>query len=159
MTTAATTDSSPIEVPSQALGAIEVRPESIMTVAEPLAGFPDTSRYALIEHTREGGSASASVYWLQAVDRPFHAFVVTDPWSVYPEYAPEISDADAAQLGLASFEDARVFGILTVPRTPSEITINLRAPVVVNVVQRLAKQVVVLNDQYGTRHPMSRGGD
>jgi len=51
MTTAATTGS-PITVPSQALGAIEVRPESVITMAEPLAGFPDTTQYALIEHTR-----------------------------------------------------------------------------------------------------------
>ena len=154
MTTAATTSQSPISVPSQALGAIEVRPESVIAMVEPLAGFPDTTQYALIEHTRQGGSAAGSVFWLQAVERPFHAFVVTDPWGVHPEYAPEISDADAQQLGLTSFEDARVFGILTVPRNPSEITINLRAPVLVNVAQRLAKQVVVLNDQYSTRHPM-----
>ena len=158
MTTAATTSQSPISVPSQALGAIEVRPESVITMAEPVAGFADTTQYALIEHTREGGAVAGSVFWLQAVERPFHAFVVTDPWGVHPEYAPEISDADAQQLGLTSFEDARVFGILTVPRNPSEITINLRAPVVVNVAQRLAKQVVVLNDQYSTRHPM-HGGD
>jgi flagellar assembly factor FliW len=155
MTTAATTSSSPISVPSQALGAIEVRPETVVTVVEPLAGFPDTAQYALIEHTREGGSAAGSVFWLQAVERPFHAFVVTDPWGIVPEYAPEISDADAEALGLTSFEDARVFGILTVPRNPSEITINLRAPVVVNVAQKVAKQVVVLNDQYSTRHPMT----
>jgi flagellar assembly factor FliW len=153
MTTAAT--QTPISVPSQALGAIEVRPESVIAMVEPLAGFPDTTQYALIEHTRQGGSAAGSVFWLQAVERPFHAFVVTDPWGVHPEYAPEISDADAQQLGLTSFEDARVFGILTVPRNPSEITINLRAPVVVNVAQRLAKQVVVLNGQYSTRHPMN----
>ena len=157
MTTAATTGS-PITVPSQALGAVEVRPESVLAMAEPLAGFPDTTQYALIEHTREGGAAAGSVFWLQAVERPFHAFVVTDPWGVHPEYAPEISDADAQQLGLSSFEDARVFGILTVPRNPSEITINLRAPVVVNVPQKLAKQVVVLNDQYSTRHPMHGSG-
>ena len=156
MTTAATTSSTPISVPSQALGAIEVRPDTIVTFCEPLAGFPDCTLYALIEHTREGGSSAGSVFWLQAVERPFHAFVVTDPWGVNADYAPEISDADAGQLGLGSFEDARVFGILTVPRSPSEITINLRAPVVVNVAQRLAKQVVVLNDEYHTRHPMNR---
>ena len=156
MTTAATTSRSPIAVPSQALGAIEVRPDTVLTVVEPLAGFPDATRYALIEHTRDGAATAGSVFWFQAVERPFHAFVVTDPWSIHPDYAPEISDADAEQLGLSSFEDARVFGILTVPRNPSEVTINLRAPVVVNVAQRLAKQVVVLNDHYGTKHPMRR---
>lgn len=141
-----------ITVPSQALGAIEVRPETLITVCEPLAGFPDCSSYALIEHVRQDGTTSGSVFWFQAAERPFQAFVVTDPWGVFAEYAPEISDADAKQLELDNFEDARVFAILTVPRTPSGITVNLRGPIVVNMVRRLAKQVILLNDEYHTRH-------
>jgi flagellar assembly factor FliW len=152
MTTDTTT---PVTVPSQALGPVEVAPGSVLAVCEPLAGFPDCATYALVEHTRQDGRPSASVFWLQGVQRPFHAFVVTDPWGVYPEYAPEISDADAADLGLVSFEDARVFAILTVPRNPSEITVNLRAPIVVNMALRRVKQVVLLNDEYHTRHLMN----
>jgi flagellar assembly factor FliW len=146
----------PIQVPSQALGAIEVLPESVITMCEPIAGFPDCTRYTLIEHVRANGTSAGAIHWLQATERPFHAFVVTDPWGVFPDYAPEISDADAAELGLERFEDARVFAILTVPRTPSDITVNLRAPVVVNIVSRTAKQVVLLNDEYHTRHRMNR---
>ncbi len=157
MTTADTT-ATPIAVPSQALGAIEVAPESLITVCEPLAGFPDCTTYALVEHLRQGGRASSTVFWFQAVERPHHAFVVTDPWGVYPEYQPEIADADAADLGLADFEDARVFAILTVPGNPSEITVNLRAPIVVNMALRRAKQVVLLNDEYHTRHLVNGTG-
>ena len=144
-----------VSIPSQALGSVEVRPESLITVCEPLAGFPDCSTYALIEHVRRDGSTSASVFWLQAAERPFHAFVVTDPWGVSSEYAPEISDTDAVELGLENFEDARLFAILTVPRNPSGMTVNLRAPIVVNMARLRAKQVVLLNDEYHTRHMVS----
>lgn len=149
-----TTDTTPgtITIQSQALGRVEVDADGVLTACEPLAGFPSCSSYALLQHVRGDGSRSGMVSWLQALERPFQAFVVTDPWSIHPEYAPEISDADAAELGLESFEDARVFAILTVPSNPSEITVNLRAPVVVNVARRLAKQVVLLNDEYHTRH-------
>jgi flagellar assembly factor FliW len=150
-----TAASTPIAVPSQALGSIEIDPETVVTASEPLAGFPGCSAYALVEHVKPDGSPSSSVWWLQAVERPYHAFVVTDPWSVFPDYAPEISDADAEHLGLVNLEDARVFAILTVPANPSEITINLRAPVVVNIAQRRVKQVVLLNDEYHTRHLMN----
>ncbi len=151
----ATTDTTPasvISIPSQALGAVEVEADRLITACEPLAGFPDCSSYALIEHVRKDGSPSPSVFWLQAAERPFQAFVVTDPWGIYAEYAPEISDADARDLQLDNFEDARVFAILTVPSAPSGITVNLRAPIVVNMAKRLAKQVVLLNDEYHTRH-------
>lgn len=152
MTTEIVSDA--VVVPSQALGAIEVARESVITVCEPLAGFPGCSAYALVEHTRRDG-ATGGVLWFQAVERPFHAFVVTDPWGVFPRYSPEISDADAAALGLVGFEDARLFAILTVPRASGAITVNLRAPIVVNMAANRAKQVVLLNDEYHTRHPMS----
>jgi flagellar assembly factor FliW len=141
-----------VSIPSQALGAVEVQADRLITATEPLAGFPDCSTYALIEHVRKDGSASPSVFWLQAAERPFQAFVVTDPWGIHPDYAPEISDVDARELQLDNFEDARVFAILTVPSAPSGITVNLRAPIVVNMAKRLAKQVVLLNDEYHTRH-------
>lgn len=149
---------SPITVASQALGALQVRPETIITACEPLAGFPACTSYALVEHDSGTGSTSRSVFWFQAVEAPFHAFVVADPWSVFPDYAPEVSDIDAGQLELTSFEDARVYCILTIPRNPSEISVNLRAPLVINVARRLCKQVVLLNEEYHTRHLVNRAG-
>jgi flagellar assembly factor FliW len=146
-----------ISVPSQALGPVEVDASGALTFTDPMAGFVECTRYALIAHTRPDGTEDASVAWLQALDPPHHAFVVTDPWMIVPDYSPEISDGDAEDLGLASFQDARVFGILTVPGDAKEISINLRAPIVVNVARRLAKQVVLLNDEYHTRHLVSRG--
>ena len=149
------TDAPPrIAVRSQVLGDIEVDAAEALRFCEPVPGFPGCVRYALVPHRRADGAANDSVLWLQALEPPYHAFIVTDPWSVVGDYAPEISDADAALLRLRSFEDARVMAILTVPRDGG-VTINLRAPVVFNVAERLAKQVVLLSDQYHTRHPLA----
>jgi flagellar assembly factor FliW len=155
-TNAAPAAGAPISISSQALGPIEVDPASALTFTEPMAGFPRCGRYALIPHRRPDGREDESVAWLQALEPAYHAFVVTDPWGIVPDYAPEIPDADAEELELASFQDARVFGILTVPGDGAQISINLRAPVVVNVARRLAKQVVLLNDEYHTRHLIGR---
>ncbi len=148
-----------LTVRSQALGTIEIPLDQTITMCEPLAGFPDCERYALLDHLREDGTPSESVYWLQATEEPFQSFVLTDPWGIVPDYAPEISDADAAALGLRSFEGTRVLVILTMPSDPSMMTVNLRAPIVVNVARRTAKQVVLLSDAYHTRHRLSDPGD
>ncbi|MGI9539050.1 MAG: flagellar assembly protein FliW [Miltoncostaeaceae bacterium] len=144
-----------VTVRSQALGTIDVPVEQMITMCEPLAGFPDCVRYALLDHVKQDGELDGSIFWLQATEDPFQSFVITDPWGIAPDYAPEISDADAERLELRSFEDARVFAILTVPADTSMITANLRAPIVVNVAERLAKQVVLLGDEYHTRHSLS----
>jgi flagellar assembly factor FliW len=149
------TRSGAITVPSRSLGTLTVPADEVIAFTSPIAGFADSLRYALVPHSLPVAGDRASVAWLQAIDNPFQAFVVTDPWMIAPDYSPEISDADAAELGLESFEHARVFGILTIPADPREISINLRAPIVVNVNDRRAKQVVLLGEEYGTRHPVS----
>jgi flagellar assembly factor FliW len=157
MSTNAVTSAGParIAIRSRALGEIEVGAADAIRFCEPIPGFPDCLSYALVPHSRRDGSVNDSVLWLQALEPPYHAFILTDPWNVVSEYAPEISDADAEHLRLRTFEDARVMAILTVP-SEGPVTINLRAPIVFNVTERLAKQVVLLSDQYHTKHPLAR---
>lgn len=154
--TISTTDRTIVQ--SQALGEIEVEASNTIRFAEPIAGFPDCGEYALVPHMREDGTPNDNVMWLQALEAPHHAFIVTDPWSVMGDYSPEIPDTDAGQLQLRSFEDARVLVILTVP-PQGGISINLRAPIIFNVRERLGKQVVLLSDRYETRHILGGPSD
>ena len=155
MTTAhAVTDGpSVIAIASQALGEIEVPSADAIRFCEPIPGFPGCTDYALVPHMKSDGSPNESVMWLQALESPFHAFIVTDPWAIVGDYAPEIPESEAQQLQLRSFEDARLLVILTVPRDGA-VSVNLRAPIVFNIAERLAKQVVLISDQYSTRHTL-----
>ncbi len=139
-------------VHSPVLGRVGVDPGRVVHFLEPLAGFPTCRRYALLPYTQASGREDPALRWLQAMEPPFHTFVVADPWSVVPDYEPEIADADARQLDTLSFSDAVLYGIMTVSPRRGELTINLRAPLVVNAQLRLGKQVVLLNGQYTTSH-------
>ncbi|MFN8109599.1 MAG: flagellar assembly protein FliW [Thermoleophilia bacterium] len=155
-TTTSNDRSGVVRVRSQALGDLEVPDSDAIHFCEPVAGFPDCSEYALVPHLRADGTPNTNIMWLQALEAPHHAFIVTDPWSVAADYAPEIPDADAEQLQLRSFDDARVLVILTVPRGGG-LSVNLRAPIVFNVTARLGKQVVLLSDRWDTRHMLGGG--
>lgn len=137
---------------SPVLGRVDVDPGRIIDFLEPLAGFPTCRRYALLPYTQASGREDPAIRWLQAMEPPFHTFVVTDPWSVVPDYAPEISDVDARELDALSFTQAGLYGIMTVGQRTGELTINLRAPLIVNAQLRLGKQVVLLNGEYTTCH-------
>ncbi|NDG85692.1 MAG: flagellar assembly protein FliW, partial [Proteobacteria bacterium] len=47
-----------------------------------------------------------------------------------------------------------VFTILTIPSNLTEMTANLKAPVVINVKERIAKQVVLQENDQPIKHPM-----
>ena len=139
-------------VHSPVLGRLDIDAGRVVQFIEPIAGFPNCLRYALLPYMQANGREDPAIRWLQAMDAPFHTFIVADPWSVAPEYAPEIADADAAQLDALSFSQAALYGIMTVSHQQGELSINLRAPLVVNHQMRLAKQVVILNGEYTTSH-------
>ncbi len=139
-------------VHSPVLGRLDIEPGRVVQFLEPIAGFPNCLRYALLPYMQASGREDPAIRWLQAMDPPFHTFIVADPWSVEPDYAPEIADADAERLEALSFTQAVLYGIMTVSQRHRELSINLRAPLVINQQVRLAKQVVLLNGEYTTNH-------
>jgi flagellar assembly factor FliW len=139
-------------VHSPVLGRLEIDPGRVIQFLEPIAGFPTCLRYALLPYMQASGREDPAIRWLQAMDAPFHTFIVADPWSVWPDYEPEIADSDAEQLDALSFAQTALYGIMTVSQQNRELSINLRAPLVVNAQVRMAKQVVLLNGEYTTSH-------
>lgn len=147
-----------IAITSRTLGEIAVPASQVIRATTPIPPFPTATRYALIEHTREDGEQDTLVHWLQALDEPFHAFVMIDPWHVDGEYAPEISDQDAEELEISSPAQARLYTMARVDSSGDvpQMTINLRAPVVINIERGLLKQVVLVSDRYSVQHPVRR---
>lgn len=140
-----------VTIHSPVLGRIDVPASSIVEFVEPIAGFPGCARYALMPYVQDGRE-DAAMRWLQAVDPPYHTFLVTDPWNAVPQYQPEIAPSDVVDLGAREFGETTLLGIITVSREARELTINLQAPLLVNLEQGLARQVLILNgESYGTR--------
>ncbi len=139
-------------IDSPLLGRVTVDHEQVLDFVDAIAGFPGCRRYALLPY-RQAGRVDPDMHWLQALEAPFHTFLVTDAWSADPEYEPEIEDADVEALGISSFDGASLYVIVTVSRTSNELTANLRAPLLVSVFSPVARQVVLRNNAlYGTRH-------
>ena len=74
------------------------------------------------------------------------------PELVCYDYQVFIDDGQANNLKLKDANDAEVYCILTVPENVAEMTINLRAPVIINKKEKLGKQIVLAEGKYQTRH-------
>ena len=80
--------------------------ERVMSFPKGLLGFPSHMRYALIQTGEEN-----YFFWLQSVDEPNLAFVVTDPSIFFKDYEVPIRDETQADLELSDVEFAQVFVI------------------------------------------------
>lgn len=130
-------------------GTLEVDKENFLTFPSGIIGFPLSTQYFLLDHSRD-----VPFKWLQSVQEPHLAFVVMDPALFKPDYRIALKREDIAEIGAVTLDDLLIFVILTVPSPdPTLITANLRGPVVVNARNRLAKQVI-LQEEFPTRYPL-----
>ena len=73
--------------------------------------------------------------WLQSMDDPDIAFPVMMPHIVKEDYNPNVSEEMIAPLGKLTPENTYILVTVTVPKNIEDFSVNLKAPVVINMVQ------------------------
>ena len=138
-----------MEIQTSRFGAIDVDDDRIITFPSGLLGFPSYTRYALIQTGQEN-----YFFWLQAVDEPNLAFVVTDPALFFRDYQAPARDETVQELQLADPSHLQTFVICN--KAGEWLTGNLLGPILVNAQNRLAQQVVLTEKKWTTRQPLLR---
>ena len=135
---------------------IDVDEKDMITFENGIPGFWEETRFVILPFTDDG-----LFEIMQSVATPELAFVITDPFFFFKDYAFDLDDGVAEQLGIVRPEDVKVSVILTIREPFENTTANLQAPVVINRKNRKAKQVVLNNVPYTTKHPLfpKKGAD
>lgn len=98
----------------------------------------------------------ANLHYLKSVDGPPASFLVIDPRRVMPEYRCELSENDRHLLGAA--EDTTLLWLaLVMVEATGAITVNLRAPIVINPARMVGQQVIPYHCVYPLRHVLVEG--
>jgi flagellar assembly factor FliW len=130
-------------------GELEVTGEEIISLAEGILGFPEHRQYCLVD-----AGDDTLILWLQSLDDPAIAFPVLEPKIYKEDYIVKLSAQELRQLKLESVNQSIVFTILTIPRDVTQMTANLKAPLVVNLREQVGKQVVLQENEYTLKHLM-----
>ena len=126
-------------------GEIEIADEKIITMERGMIGFPNLNHFALI-FDEEKGQKQTSIMWLQSMDDTDIAFPVMDPHAVKEDYNPNVNEEIVAPLGELNEENTFVLVTVTVPKKIEDFSVNLKAPIVVNMDNRKAVQLIVEDD-------------
>jgi flagellar assembly factor FliW len=137
----------PMIVHTSRFGQVQVTDDRLINFPKGLLGFPGQQRYVLIQPNDEG-----YFFWLQAVDTPDLAFVVTDPTLFVPEYTVPIRPEQMAELGLHGMDDAQV--LVIVNKRGNTLTGNLQGPLVIHSTRRVGEQLVLADRRFHTRMPL-----
>lgn len=140
-----------MEIQTTRFGVISVDDSRIMTIPKGLLGFPSYNRYALIQAGEDN-----YFFWLQCVDEPTLAFVVTDPAIFFKDYDVPLKEETQQELALTDLNFAQIFVICN--KVGDWLTGNLLGPILVNAQNRLAQQIVLTEKKWTTRQPLMQLG-
>jgi Uncharacterized protein conserved in bacteria len=140
-----------VEVNTNAFGKIAIADDKIIRFEHGILGFPDLKEFTLIFNIDKG--VESNIKWLQSLDEPNFAMPVMDPSLVIDEYTP-MFDKDLLKPlgGNLDPENLMMLVTVTVPKEITQTTVNLRAPIIVNVEERKAVQLISDDDTYSIKY-------
>jgi flagellar assembly factor FliW len=116
-----------------------------------LPGFADLRRFLALSLAEQ-----PNFVWLQCLDDPKIALPAADPWQIFPDYEPRMPAYATEALDLHNAEDFTILCVVVVTKDAEDMTMNLMAPIIVNLKTRRARQVMLENSPYSVRTPIPR---
>ena len=136
-------------IKTRVFGEIEIDDNKIITFSNGIIGFPDLKKFTLLYDAEKTGG----IKWLQSLDEPAFAMPVMDPSLVMEDYTP-MFDRDLLKPlgGNLDPENLMMLVTVTVPKYITQTTVNLKAPIIVNVEERKAVQLISDDDTYSIKY-------
>lgn len=128
-----------MEIVTSRFGSLQIHPQDTICFPAGLPGFEDCREWVLLAENEH-----RPVAWLQATGWADLALPVVDPRRFSDAYTLRLAATDLAPLGLDHGCEAQVLAV--VAQHDGVLTLNLKAPVAINMQRRLGRQVVNRGD-------------
>ena len=134
------------------LGEVEIEASEILSFHHGLLGFQEYKEFILLPL-----DADLPLALLQSTEEVSIGFIVALPFAFKQDYAFDLSDEDKYDLQIEKEKDVLTYSIVTLNETFADSTINLLAPVVININKKIGKQIVLQdNKEYSLRFPIKQ---
>lgn len=135
---------------STKFGEMEIDKKNIFEFITPIIGFNNLKKYTLIDYKPD-----SPFKWLQSLEEPDLAFPVTLCSFFGIDYKFDIPDEEAEQLGIETADDVFVCNIANIPSSnPQDATINMLAPLIINLANKKAMQLILKNTDFEVRYKL-----
>lgn len=138
-----------MKIKSTRFGELEVDKSDIITIKEGLLGFESLKKYFVVDPGDQ-----TLILWLQSVDREEIAFPIIEPKIFQSNYQVKLSPVELASLEMENLEGASIYTILTIPSDVTQMSANLKAPIVINTKTKSARQIVLQDSKLEVKHSM-----
>lgn len=130
-------------IETEVFGAIDYTEEDMITFSEGIYGFEDYKQFILVSLKE----TELPFQWLQSTEEPNLSFILTTPFAFHSAYDFEIPEHVTEKLNIQSAEDLAVYSLVVLHDELTDSTINLKAPLIINMSKKIGCQLI-LNEDY-----------
>jgi len=137
-----------LNINAKYFGPISYEKKETIHIINGLIGFENHTEYLPISFQEDDDSMIS----LQCLDDEALSFILLNPFGIFPDYDPVLPKYELEELGTDFAVDIPFYVIGVIRDSVAESTINLKAPLAVNALNRRAKQVILDHPEYTFRH-------
>lgn len=130
-------------------GPMVLSEQDLLFFPEGMLGFSNLRKFVLLDDPNDEIFA-----WLQSCEDPDVAFPVLEPELIVADYKCDLAKSDLEALQLTEPRKFRSFLIITIPSDPTQMTANFKAPIIINIEKRRARQCVLQDNNLAIREPI-----
>lgn len=134
-------------------GVKEYKEDDVITFSKGLPGFEGLRKFILF-NIEENEIFSV----LHSIENENIGFIVVSPFYTTKDYEFNLGDEKLQELKVKTLEDVMVLSTVTLNSKPENITVNLKAPIVINIKEHLGEQIILDKENYPIKYPLFKEG-
>ncbi|MFT5726676.1 MAG: flagellar assembly factor FliW [Desulforhopalus sp.] len=128
-------------------GEVQYDPDNLLHFPAGLIGLPNLRHFIVMPNKKEG-----PLFWIQSIDDPDIAFVLTDPTNFFLDYQLAPEESERKNLKIDDDDEFFILSVVTVP-PDQKLTVNLAAPILFAPKTNRAMQVILESSPYSSKTP------
>lgn len=82
-------------------------------------------------------------------------FVCVSPFEIKKDYEIELNEDTINELNIKDYKDVLVLSLITLGNSIDTSTVNLRAPIIININNNRGKQLILEDTKYNIKEPLT----
>lgn len=138
-----------VNLSTEKFGDLHIKKDNIIAFDDGILGFEDLKQFVIVDIEE-----CLPFEWLVSVKDPSIAFPILNPVPFFTDYNPMKSISEPTSLISIDKKDVEIFCTVTLGNSPSDVTINLKGPIFINMKTKKGKQFALTEDYYSLHHPL-----
>lgn len=136
-------------IQSTQLGKLEYLEENVITFDLGIPGFDEEKQFIICQNDNESPFA-----YLQSIDNKDLTFILANPFIFFTDYEYKLDNNIIEELKIKRIEDVATWGIVSISEDIRKTSINLKAPIIINIITKKGRQHIIQETDYLTRTPL-----